>query len=98
VTVRLPTALRSLARDQRAVDLELGTAPGGVTVGEVFRALQSIYPGVHDAALDERGAVRSHVNVFVGTDNIRLGAGLATTVPAGADVWILPAVSGGSGG
>ena len=96
MTVRLPTALRSLAGDRRAVELELAPQrPDAVTVGEVFAALGSVYPGVHDAALDERGVVRSHVNVFVGGDNIRLGAGLATPVPAGAEVWILPAVSGG---
>jgi molybdopterin converting factor small subunit len=94
VTVRLPTALRRLADERRLVQLELEPS-GALTVGQVLAALGSVYPGVHDAALDERGKVRSHVNVFVGADNIRLGQGLATTVPAGAEISILPAVSGG---
>ncbi len=47
------------------------------------------------ATLDERDAVRPHVDVLVGAENIRLGAGLATPAPAGAEVWILPAASGG---
>ena len=68
---------------------------GEPTVGEVLAALRPTHPGVHDAALDERGAVRQHVNVFVGAENIGFGAGLATPVPRGAEVWILPAVSGG---
>ncbi len=66
-----------------------------VTVGEVLAGLQSVYPGVHDAAVDERGAIRPHVNVFVGDENVRFLDGLATPVPPDAEVWILPAVSGG---
>lgn len=96
VTVRLAAALRRLVDNRGALQVELAAdRPGGVTVGEVLAALEPTYPGVHHAALDERGAVRRHVNVFVGAENIRLGAGLATPVPAGAEVWILPAVSGG---
>ena len=95
VTVRVPTALRRLCEDRAAVQVALSSdAP--VTAGQVLAALQACYPGAHDAALDERGAVRPHVNVFVGGDNIRFAAGLATPVPSGAEVWILPAVSGGS--
>lgn len=99
VTVRLPAALRRLADGQSAVQV-LATgrptaAPITVTVGDVLAALQRLYPGVHHAALDEAGAVRRHVNVFAGTENIRFAAGLATPVPPGAEVWILPAVSGG---
>jgi molybdopterin converting factor small subunit len=36
-----------------------------------------------------------HVNLFVGDDNIRDLDGLATVIPAGADLSIIPAVSGG---
>ena len=96
MTVRVPAVVRHLADNRATVQVDLGAdRPGGVTVGEVLAALQSSYPGVHHAAVDERGAVRMHVNVFVGAENIRLGAGLTTLVPAGAEVWILPAVSGG---
>ena len=98
VTVRVPTALRRLCEDRPAVQVALAASDGAVTAGQVLAALRACYPGVHDAALDERGAVRPHVNVFVGADNIRFAAGLATPVPAGAEVWILPAVSGGSVG
>ena len=94
VKVRVPTALRRLAEDRATVEVALSGE--SVTAGEVLAALRSCYPGVHDAALDERGRVRPHVNVFVGADNIRLADGLATPVPAGTEVWILPAVSGGS--
>ena len=95
VTVRVPTPLRRLAEDRAAVEVSLGSE-AAATAGQVLAALRSCYPGVHDAALDERGAVRPHVNVFVGAENIRFAKGLATPVPPGAEVWILPAVSGGS--
>ena len=96
VRLRVPTPLRSLAGNQATVEVEAPTdGSGPVSVRAVLAALASTYPGVHDAVLDECGAVRPHVNVFVGVENIRLGAGLATLVPAGAEVWILPAVSGG---
>ena len=68
---------------------------GAPTVGDVLAALRPAYPGVHDAALDERGAIRQHVNVFVGAENVAFAEGLATPVPPGVEVWILPAVSGG---
>ena len=93
VIVRVPAALRRLAEDRAAV--EVSVASESPTAAQVLAALASCYPGVHDAALDERGAVRPHVNVFVGPENIRFAGGLATPVPAGAEVWILPAVSGG---
>ena len=44
---------------------------------------------------DATGDVRPHVNVFVGTDSSRWGGGLAMEVPDGAEISILPAVSGG---
>ena len=53
------------------------------------------HPGVGRRVRDEGGAVRSHVNVFVGPDNVRDLDGLATVVPAGVEVAVLPAVSGG---
>lgn len=97
VRVRLPAALRRLADGQPAIQVRPAGRPGtsAVTVGDVLAALKRPYPGVHHAALDEQGAVRRHVNVFAGAENIRFAAGLATPVPPGAEVWILPAVSGG---
>src|SRR5947208_1131227 len=52
-------------------------------------------PGVRDRVLTEQGDVRPHVNVFVGTESSRWSGGLATPVPDGAEISILPAVSGG---
>lgn len=45
---------------------------------------------------DEAGQLRRHVNVFVGADNARALDAADTVVPEGAEVSVLPAISGGS--
>jgi hypothetical protein len=51
---------------------------------------------VQPRVVTEAGEVRPHVNVFVGSESIRYSGGLATPVPDGAEIVILPAVSGGN--
>ncbi len=58
-------------------------------------ALDVVHPAVGRRVRDESGAVRRHVNVFVGSDNVRDLDGLASVVPAGVEVSVIPAVSGG---
>ena len=58
-------------------------------------ALGAAHPGLRERILTERGEVRPHVNLFVAETNIRDGGGLAMRVPDGAEIAILPAVSGG---
>lgn len=48
-----------------------------------------------DRVLTEQGEVRPHVNVFVGEESIRYTGGLATPLTDGAEIAIVPAVSGG---
>jgi sulfur-carrier protein len=95
VLVNVPASLRQFCDGQRQVRLECGD---GSTLREVFARLHACAPGVVERALDERGCLRPHVNVFVDGHSIRAGSplGLETPVAAGAEVWILPAVSGGA--
>ena len=65
-------------------------------MGEALRALAAVHPGLRDRVMNERGELRPHVNVFVGRESIRFSGGLQTPLPEGAEVFILPAVSGGS--
>jgi len=39
--------------------------------------------------------VREHINIFIGDENIRYTGGLASSVPDGCEISIVPAVSGG---
>jgi molybdopterin converting factor small subunit len=65
------------------------------TVGDALAALRAVHPGLTERVLTETGEVRPHVNLFVAETNIRDAAGLATRVPDGSEIAILPAVSGG---
>jgi len=65
----------------------------GETVGEVLRALEARYPTVKGWILDERGRVRSHVNVFVGGERTVED----TPVSSSDELLVLPSISGGSG-
>ena len=61
------------------------------TVVAVMDALEARWPGMRHRLVDERPAVRRHINVFVDGEK----AGLKAALRAGADVVILTAVSGG---
>lgn len=93
VSIRLPGALREFAGGRRAVEVVVSA---GCDVGAVFDALRDRHPALERRIRDESGRLRRHVNVFVGTENIRDHAMLATPVPAGAEIHVIPAVSGGS--
>lgn len=90
ITIALPGALQPYAAGTSEVTLE---ARG--TVGDALGALGGRYPGVVDRVVDESGAVRRHVNVFVDGEDIRFLEGLATAVGEGSTIVIFPAVSGG---
>ena len=89
VTVRIPTTLRPMAGGNSQVQVE------GSTLADVIEALEAVHPGFKDRLLDESGAMRKFVNIFVADDDVRYLDGLATPVPAGETVSIIPAVAGG---
>jgi molybdopterin converting factor small subunit len=94
VTVVVPRALQRFSDGESRVDLQL-PATGEATVATVLGALAERYPGVRERTVDERGEVRRHVNVFVDDESVRYTDGVATPVHDGAEITILPAVSGG---
>ncbi len=65
------------------------------TVGEVVQALDRLAPGIAFYICDERGRLRTHVNIFVGKQMISDRRGLTDAVAADEDVHILQALSGG---
>lgn len=89
VTVRIPTTMRPMAGGASTVQVE------GVTLAEVIANLDAAHPGFGDRLLDESGALRKFVNVFVADDDVRYLQGLHTPVPTGETVSIIPAVAGG---
>ncbi len=97
ITLRLPAPLRELARGRGELTLPAPADNGVITVGDAFAALRRDYRAVYDRIMTEQGELRPHINVFVGSESIRSGEGIATTVPDGSEIVILPAVSGGAG-
>jgi molybdopterin synthase sulfur carrier subunit len=89
VTVRIPTTLRPLSGGASTVQVD------GATLAEVIDNLESAHAGFRDRLLDDRGALRKFVNVFVADDDVRYLDGLDTKVPDGETVSIIPAVAGG---
>jgi molybdopterin converting factor small subunit len=83
--VRVRGPLRKLAGGYGEHKLE------GATVVELVRALENRHPEVVGWILDERGAVRRHINVFV---NGERGDGDSAVQP-GDRVEVLPAITGG---
>jgi sulfur-carrier protein len=65
-------------------------ATGG-TVLEVIRDLDGRVPGLANRVLDTGPSIRRHLNLFVDGQL----AALDTPVPPGAQVHVIPAVSGG---
>ena len=89
--IHLPASLRGFADGRSGI--EIGGAPR--TVGEALATLGALHPGVLDRVLTEQGALRRHVNVFVGDESIKGTGGLETPLPEGSEIAIVPAVSGG---
>jgi molybdopterin synthase sulfur carrier subunit len=89
VTVRIPTPLRTLTGGADEVKVS------GATVGAVIEDLEKRHPGVRDRLLDEKGAVRRFVNVYVGDEDIRFLEGLGTEIKGGEQISIVPAIAGG---
>jgi molybdopterin converting factor small subunit len=86
VVVRLPALLVSLfPRAERRVEVS------STTVNEMIDALDSRWPGMRDCICDSTPAIRRHINIFVEGKRVTL----ATRLAAGADVFILTAISGG---
>ena len=89
VEVRLPTLLRVHADGAASVVAD------GSTVGELFSALTTSYPGLAGQLVDDSGALHKFVNVYVNDDDIRYLQQLDTPVDDRDVISILPAVAGG---
>ncbi|MGD0312518.1 MAG: ubiquitin-like small modifier protein 1 [Acidimicrobiales bacterium] len=89
VKVRIPTQLRTLTGGVGEVSVE------GSTVGEALKALDAAHEGFAERIFDDSGGLRRFVNVFLADEDVRFLDGLATPVPDGQTLSIVPAVAGG---
>jgi len=91
VTVHIPAPLREFSEGQSEVEIE-GTPR---TVADALTALWILFPGLRDRVATEQGEIRTHINIFVGDEDIRFTGGLATPLPAEAEISIVPSITGG---
>ena len=89
ITVNIPTPLRKLTNNLSEVELEAGT------VGQLVDGLEGAYGGMAEKLLDEGGAIRRYVNIFVNDEDIRFLDGKDTLLNDGDNVSIVPAIAGG---
>ena len=89
VKVRIPTPLRKLTNNEELVEVE------ATSVAAAIEGLQAQYPGIRDRLLDESGAVRRFVNVYVNEEDIRFLKNQETPLKDGDEVSIIPAIAGG---
>ena len=88
-TVRIPTPLRKLTNNEEIVEVN------AATVGDVITELQGRFPGIKERLLDESGAVRRFVNVYLNEEDIRFLQNQQTMVKDGDEISIIPAIAGG---
>lgn len=89
VTVRLPGSLRE------AVGGETKIVASGGTLGEVLADIERRHPGLRSLVVDERGEIRTYVNVYIGDEDARARGGLAAPIADGSEVMVIPAMAGG---
>lgn len=96
-SVHLTRHLYSFFPQLEGQDIVIDASAGSstMTVGELVKALEKLAPGIGFYICDERGRLRTHVNIFVGKQMIRDRKGLTDEVAANDEVHILQALSGG---
>jgi sulfur-carrier protein len=84
ITLRQPLA--DLAGGNRRIEVD------AATVGEALRTLEATWPRTTGWILDEHGAVRRHVNVFLNGERVDASA----VIDARDQIQVLPSITGGT--
>jgi len=90
VTVRLPGALRDATGGQTKLEARAGT------LADVISDIDRQHPGFRSRVLDDSGALRTYVNVYIGESDARDAGGTGAAVPDGSEVMVIPAMAGGA--
>jgi molybdopterin converting factor small subunit len=87
--VIIPTPLRKFTGGAEMVELE------ATTINEVLDRLDARHPGIRASVCDESGSLKRFINIYLDGEDVRFLENLSTTVRDGAEVVIVPAISGG---
>jgi len=89
IKVRIPTPLRPLTKGQGEVEVTAGM------IVDMIETLDTAHPGIKARLCDESGELRRFVNIYVNEEDIRFLKGKDTSLQAGDEVSIVPAIAGG---
>ena len=87
--VNFTAALKRFYPDLHPLSIE------GQTVAEVLNQLNQTYPGITDYLVDEQGALRHHINIFIGEKMIVDRDNLSDSTLNNDEILIFQALSGG---
>ena len=90
--MRVPGALRQIVGGEAVVAVDLDD---GATVDQLLDAVAARHPALERRVRDEQGALRPHVNLFVGDEDVRRLEGAGTVLRPGDEVSVVAAISGG---
>lgn len=89
IKVRIPTPLRPLTKGQGEVEVTAST------IVDMIDTLDTAHPGIKARLCDDSGELRRFVNIYVNEEDIRFLKGKDTSLKAGDEVSIVPAIAGG---
>lgn len=90
VNVKIPTPLRGLTGERDTVTAE------AATLSDLVTQLEQDFPGMRERLCEADGQLRRFVNVYINGEDVRFLDGLGSTLKAGDEVSIVPAVAGGA--
>lgn len=93
LTIIVPTLLRKLTEDADEITLDVDGA--GLSVKQVIEQVDSRYPGFQARICEESGELRRFINIYLDGEDVRFLDNLATRAAEGAEISIVPALSGG---
>jgi molybdopterin converting factor small subunit len=88
-TVIIPTPLRKFTNNTARLEVK------GDTIEQTVNELTLNFPELRKHLIDEKGDIRSFVNIFVGDDDIRDLQQSQTPIKENAVISIVPAIAGG---
>jgi molybdopterin synthase sulfur carrier subunit len=89
-TIIIPTPLRKFTNNTARLQIS------GGTVADSIEQLTTNFPDLKKHLLDDKGQIRSFVNIFVGDQDIRDLQQENTVVKEDTVLSIIPAIAGGS--
>lgn len=89
-TVIIPTPLRKFTNNTARLNITADNIEG------TFQELTLNFPELKKHLLDDKGQIRTFVNIFVGNDDIRDLQQEKTAVKPDTVISIVPAIAGGS--